>query len=104
MYLGLRLNQDNNNLFQDAGNFASLQWTLLDNIKRLRYQYHSFMGKVVLIKTMIASVLVYRFSLLPTPSKMVLSNIDQQLFALLWDYGRPSIQKKVLVPPQTLVH
>ena len=84
-YLGLTLRFYNATGEIDYGeNWNFAEHTLLESIKKLRYARHSLLGKILLIKTMLASKFVYKLSLLPTPSTAVLKRLNKFYYNYLW--------------------
>ena len=43
------------------------------------------LGRIRTIKTMLASLLVYKFFLLPTPAETILKALDKEFYSILWD-------------------
>ena len=53
-------------------------------------------GKVTIINSLFLSQLIYRFTVLPTPSKSIIDKIDKILFNYLWENRPHKIAKDVV--------
>ena len=63
-------------------------------IKMWSWRQLTLYGKITIINTLLLSQLVYRLTVLPSPSEATLRRIDKILFDYLWD-GKPhKIAKK----------
>ena len=91
-YLGTKLSLDQEGNFQEDGNFVNPKVTLDRVVQSLRYAHNSMLGKVALVKTMLASLFVYRFSVLTVPS-MLLDILDKYYYNFVWNGKRPTIAK-----------
>ena len=73
---------------------------ILDSIRHLlnmwSQRYISLFGKIEVIKTLIISKLVYVMSLLPTPTKDFLDQIEKNLMHFVWNNKPAKIRKSIL--------
>ena len=92
----LKLKIDHTGQVVDGGNWNYSRNTLISAIKPLRYAHHSLLGKILLIKTMLASRFVYKFSLLATPPLEELKKLDAFYYDFLWGGKGHQICKKTM--------
>ena len=64
---GLHLGLSEEGHFVDRHNFTNHRHILSEVLAQMRYAYVSLVGKVLIIKTMLASKFVYLLTLLPPP-------------------------------------
>ena len=96
-YLGMKLRLNaSRQLVSDDGSWTFCTMQLTESVKKLRYTHHSLIGRVLLIKSMLASKFVYKFSLLPTPPKHILSALDKFYYEFLWQKGNHYISKNTM--------
>ena len=95
-YLGVTLSQDEQGQFIDVNNFQNIGFQIGAAIKSLRFQHRSLLGRILIIKSMLASLFVYRFSLLPTPSEGTLKEIERHYYAFLWNNYKPRVARKTM--------
>ena len=94
-YLGLSFIATAEGSLTPRGNFDLIQKQISNTLSKLRYQKRSLIGKVRTIKTMLASLFIYRLSLLPT-NKFVLKNLDKEFYAVLWENGTHRISRNTM--------
>ena len=58
-------------------------------------------GKITVIKSLLESQLLYKLSVLPTPSCQLMKQIDQTLFNFLWDNKPHRITKQMAIEPRS---
>ena len=58
-------------------------------------------GEITVIKSFLESQLIYKLSVLPTPSCQLLKQIDQTLFNFLWDNKPHRITKQMAIEPRS---
>ena len=68
-YLGLHLGLNDEGQMVDRHNFANHRHILTEVLAQMRYAYVSLVGKILIIKTILASKFVYLFTLLPPTLK-----------------------------------
>ena len=87
-YLGTKLVVDPQGHIVGKGNF---ELSKIDRIlDKLRFGDNSMLGKVLIIKSLLASRFVYKLSLLATPEKF-LGAADKYFRSVLWSGNRPRI-------------
>ena len=89
-YLGTKLVVDSQGHIVGKGNFEFSKIDLDRILSKLRFGNNSMLGKVLIIKSLIASRFVYKLSLLATPVKF-LGAIDKYFRSVLWNGNRPRI-------------
>ena len=89
-YLGAKLTVDPQGNIVGQGNFVFSKLDLDKILSSMRFASNSMLGKVLIIKTMLASRFVYRMSLLPTP-KNFLEEAEKYFRSILWSGNRPRI-------------
>ena len=77
-------------------NFPQQQKKIENLIKIWNQRILTFYGKITLINSHLVSQLVYKLSMLPSPSTAFTSVIQDTLFQFLWHGRRPKIRKDVL--------
>ena len=92
-YLGLKIRID--------GSFTGANFDIKDDfvsssLALLRYSFKSLYGKVCIIKTLVASKFVYKFSLLPTPPPLIFDRLDRLYYDYLWEGRRHRIAKTTM--------
>ena len=65
-------------------------------IKIWSWRHLNLFGKVTIINFLFLSQLIYRFTVLPTPSKSIIDKIDKILFNYLWENRPHKIAKDVV--------
>ena len=65
-------------------------------IKIWSWRHLNLFGKVTIINSLSLSQLIYRFTVLPTPSKSIMDKIDKILFNYLWENRPHKIAKDVV--------
>ena len=58
-------------------------------------------GKITVIESLMESQLIYKLSVLPTPSCQLFKQIDQTLFNFLWDNKPHRITKQMAIEPRS---
>ena len=56
----------------------------------------STLGRVLIVKSMAISRLIYQLSMLPTPSSNCMDKIKDLLYKLIWNNKRDKIKRKVM--------
>ena len=87
----------------DTGNANRLNFLLdacmVDGVlSKRKIRYTCITGRILQIKTLIASKFVYRFMLLPTPD--ILLELDRLYFTHVWEGGHHRISKNVTIAPK----
>ena len=95
-YLGTRLG-DHDVL---ASNFVLSEHLMKDVLKSRPLQKTSLSGRILQIKTLVASRFVYKFMLLPTPSLPFLKLLDKEYYDYIWEGGRHKLNKQTMVLPR----
>ena len=62
---------------------------------------HTLFGKILTINSLFASQLIYRLTVLPTPSEVKMKQIEKQLYDFLWSNKPPKIAKKTITGLKT---
>ena len=89
-YLGTKLVVDPQGHIVGKGNFEFSKIDLDRTLSKLRFGNNSMLGKVLIIKSLLASWFVYKLSLLATPAKF-LGAADKYFRSVLWNGNRPRI-------------
>ena len=99
-YLGTWLGQNvqSSNILQR--NFQLNDSLLLDALKLLPVKTLSLSGRILQVKALAASQFVYKFMLLPSPSKKFLASLDKLYFDYIWE-GRHKMSKEKMCLPRT---
>ena len=92
-YLGTSLAMDNTGQLVEQGNFIFSEPHMRQRVEKLRYNNNSMLGKILIIKTMLASLFVYKFTLLPVPPAF-LKKLDTFYYDFLWSGRRHKIAKR----------
>ena len=77
-------------------NFDPLISKIENQIKIWNMRELSLFGKSLIIKTILMSQLVYKLSVLPSPSNEFIDKIQSLFFKFLWGNKRPKIKRAVL--------
>ena len=94
LVLGVTISTDVNELL--SLNFDPLIPKIENQIKIWNMRELSLFGKSLIIKTMLMSQLVYKLSVLPTPSNEFIDKLQSLFFKFLWGNRRPKIKRAVL--------
>ena len=89
-YLGTKLVVDPQGHIVGKGNFEFSKADLDRILSKLRFGDNSMLGKVLIIKSLLASRFIYRLSLLATPEKFLCA-ADKYFRSVLWGGHRPRI-------------
>ena len=92
-YLGLEYFIDHDGRLQTSDNFCRMHYQIDNAVKHLRYQQRSLLGRILVLKTMIASRFVYQFSLLPTPLLKQLKKLYKIFYDFIWANKRPKMRR-----------
>ena len=95
-YLGLKLQRNTHNEFIEGGNWRFTEYHLMESVNKLRYSNHSLLGRILLIKSMLASKFVYKFSLLPPPPAETLKSLNSFYYKFLWKGGVHKIDQHTM--------
>ena len=96
-YLGLSLKLSDEGCLRDSqDNFKFSERTVYESVASLRYAYHSLNGRILLLKTMIASKFVYKFTLSPTPRTAILKQLNKLYYVFVWNNKKPRICREVM--------
>ena len=68
-------------------------------LQSCRYQSLSLIGRILLLKNLVASRFVYKFQLLPSPSKGVLQHMNKMYHEYVWEGCHHRLSKNVLQQP-----
>ena len=82
-YLGISLTADFN-LEMATSPFEINEWQIRGWLQGLRYQRNSVIGNILILRSLIASRLVYKFQLYPLPSQ-VLNKLNKLYMDFVWD-------------------
>ena len=97
-YLGIDVRAD--------GTWPHLEQSFqLDNIQQkvfgLRYCYYSLIGRILILKTLISSTFVYKFSLYPKPPIQAIQNLNKLFYDYVWNDHRHKLnQRRMEQPPE----
>jgi hypothetical protein len=73
-------------------------WEKIENtIKQWQYRGISLQGKIIVLKTFVISKLVYALSVLPSPHKDRLDQLQKTLSSFVWDNKPAKIKKDILI-------
>ena len=86
-YLGLKLQLNPANQLVEDGNWTYSISTLTASLRKLRFSNHSLLGRILLVKTMLASIFVDKMSLLPSPPQEVLKPLNTFFYNYVWQNG-----------------
>ena len=89
------LAQDNH--FLQKLNFDSLIEKMENLIKIWKKRKLTLNGRILIIKTLLVSQLIYKFSVLPTPSINQMKKIDHLLTEYLWNDKKHFINKNIII-------
>ena len=95
-YLGLKLRIQGE--FASA-NFVDHHKLVSQATAGMRYAYRGLIGRILIVKSLVASKFVYRFNLLPTPPPVFFKRMDKTYYDYVWDDGRHRISKKIMEQP-----
>ena len=94
--LGVDINSDNNqNQMQDA-NYCKLVEKSKAILNQWKGRGLSLFGKILVINTLVASLFVYRMSLLPTIAEKFIKQLNIMMNDFLWNGKKPKIPLKIL--------
>ena len=96
-YLGLSFTQNDRNEFIEAGNFDTQQYKIRNDIKSLRYQHRSMLGRILIVKTMLASLFVYKLTLLQSPMVAMMKNLDKEFYSYVWNNSFHKVAKNTMI-------
>ena len=96
-YLGTRLG----NAQVLSSNFQLNTITMKDLLRSRPLQATSLSGRILQIKTLVASKFVYKFMLLPTPHPQFLHKLDTEYHDYIWQGGRHKLNKPALCLPKS---
>jgi nitrogen regulatory protein PII-like uncharacterized protein len=73
-------------------------WEKIENtIKQWQYRGLSLQGKITVLKTFVISKLVYALSVLPSPPKEQLEEMQKNMFKFVWDNKQDKIKRDILI-------
>ena len=86
------------------GDFASANYVEHEQLisqatAGMRYAFRSLIGRILILKSLVASRFIYRFDLLPFPTPFFFKSMDKTYYNYIWDDGRYRINKKVMEQP-----
>ena len=86
-YLGVGVSPSQHRELIDS-QFFMTKAILKDIFSKCHYQTYSTIGRILLLKSLVASRLVYKFLYLPSPSPEVLQSINRIYSDFVWGGGR----------------
>ena len=82
-------------------NFEYNETLMIDVLKSRLIRTLSLSGRILQVKCLAASKFVYRFMLLPSPTKKYLASLDKIYYDYIWD-GRHKMSKEKMILPKNL--
>ena len=70
----------------------------LNDTLNLRYQHLSIIGRILVLKSLVSSKLVYKFLHYPTPMDKIFKHINQMFYKFVWE-GTHHINAKQMIQP-----
>ena len=97
-YLGIDVSASPDSLARkDIFNFSHMDIRMA--LYGLRYQKVSIIGRILLIKSLVASKLVYKLLHFPLPNNAIFKKINNLFYEYVWDYGRHKLNVRVMEQP-----
>ena len=97
LILGVNVTQSRKDLVE--ANFPQLL-TKIQNVSKIwKMRNLTIYGKILLAKSLLISQLTYKLSLLPTPSKEYLKEVNSLISNFIWNDKPPRIAKDILLLP-----
>ena len=93
--LGIKITSDGKNL--TSINLTPVISKMNNIIKIWSKRKFTLFGKITIINSLLSSQLVYKLSVLPSPTKKELKDIDKMLLNYLWNNKPPKISKSILL-------
>ena len=100
-YLGIKLTimKEKHSANERNLNFPKTTHLVKDTVASLRYSNTSLGGRIIILKSLVASKFVYRFSLAPSPTRQVLKYYDHLFYDYVWDGNRHKLAKSIMEQP-----
>ena len=97
-YLGIDVSASPDELVKmDVFNFSRMDIRIA--LFGLRYQKISVIGRILLLKSLVASKMVYKFLHCPLPEKKTFKKINSLMYDYVWDYGRHKLNTHAMEQP-----
>jgi exonuclease III len=93
--LGIFITKGKENLIKM--NYDPIVEKIENTISQWQFRGLSLHGKIVILKTQIVSKLIYALSVLPSPNKEFLTNLQKKLFDFVWDGKGEAIKRDTLI-------
>ena len=87
-YLGLLLGRDEKGQIVERDNYLNFHSKLNQATATLKYAYPSVLGKILQLRTLLASKFVYHLTLLPSPHPNTLRALNKFYNDFIWQGGR----------------
>jgi exonuclease III len=78
-------------------NYDPIVEKIENTIKQWQFRGLSLHGKIVVLKTQIVSKLIYALSVLPSPKKEFLTDLQKKLYDFVWDGKGEAIKRDTLI-------
>jgi exonuclease III len=93
--LGVYICTDKNKTIQE--NYEPIIEKMNNTINRWKNKGLSIQGKIVIVKTLIVSKLIYALNVLPTPPKEKMKEIQDSLYKFIWDDKPDKVKRETLI-------
>ena len=78
-------------------NFDGLVDKLISISKLWNQRHLTLLGRIIIIKSLLVSQLIYKFSVLPTPDTDTLKSVEKVLLDYLWNNKKHFIDKNIII-------
>ena len=96
-YLGISFSVHAQGTLQGIwSNFSKNPRFVEEALAGTQYVHSGLLGRICCLKALVASKLVYKFSLAPSPHKDFLRFMDRLFYDYIWNSGRHRISKKIM--------
>ena len=95
-YLGLKLGLDEKGCMIGGDDFLDSRSKLDLAVAAMPYSFTSVLGKILQVKTLLASKMVYFLTLLPSPYLHTLWALDRYYYAFVWQGGCHRVAKETM--------
>ena len=100
--LGVNILNENNSQKLLHANYEHLVVKAQGILNKWRNRGLSLLGKVMVINTLVASLFVYKMTVLPPISEIYVKKLNEMLNNFLWNGSRPKIKLEILQLPKWL--
>ena len=94
-YLGINQIINQQGMLEEYENFSCSEFQIKTFVANLRYSHNTIIGRILLLKSLVASRFIYKLILLPAPP-LFLKFLQNLYYAFIWNYKNLCIARTTM--------